>query len=232
MSVHLIFDLIASGLALAMTLSVYFWRIRDMTGDLADRLPGGYFAALIFGAILGAYGLGTVNLWLSGEAIVGRSILGALAGATLTIELWKARAGLRGSTGIVFVPGLATTIAVGRGGCFQSGLEDRTHGIPTTLPWGTDFGDGNARHPVQLYESAVMAAFLAGVLIALARRSHWVAAKGFYLFIGVYAAQRFVWEFLKPYGPVFGPFNIFHLTCAALMVYAALMLRRPAHVSA
>jgi prolipoprotein diacylglyceryltransferase len=54
---------------------------------------------------------------------------------------------------------LAIGIAVGRLGCFFAGLDDFTYGTPTTLPWGHDFGDGIARHPVQLYESAAMAAF-------------------------------------------------------------------------
>lgn len=232
MHIHLIFDLTASAAALAVTLAVYVWRLREMTNDLADRLPGSYFAALILGAVLGAYGLGTANLLFSGEAIVARSILGGLAGATLAIEVWKTRAGVTGSTGLVFVPGLATTIAIGRIGCFEAGLEDRTHGIATALPWGVDFGDGIARHPVQLYESAAMAGFLAVTLVALARRSPRFAAHGFYIFIFWYAAQRFVWEFLKPYGTVLGPFNVFHLTAAALMVYAVIMLRKPRHVSA
>lgn len=232
MPVHLTFDLAASACALAMTAGVYLWRLRAMTGGLADRLPTGYFAALVGGAALGAFALGTANLWLSGLPIVGRSILGGLAGAILAIELWKARAGVRGSTGIVFVPGLATTIAIGRLGCFNAGLADQTHGIATALPWGVDFGDGIARHPVQLYESAAMVLFLAWLLAALARRSQLAVTRGFYLFIGWYALQRFAWEFLKPYGPLFGPFNIFHVTCAALLVYAAVMSRKPVHVPA
>ena len=36
---------------------------------------------------------------------------------------------------------------------------------------------------------------------------------GFHLFVGAYAAQRFPWEFIKPYGTVIGPFNLFHLIC-------------------
>ena len=40
------------------------------------------------------------------------------------------------------------------------------------------------------------------------------------LFVGVYAAQRFLWEFIKPYGTVIGPFNLFHLICLGLLAYA------------
>jgi prolipoprotein diacylglyceryltransferase len=177
---------------------------------------------------LGAYLVGSANLWLSGIGGVGRSIVGALAGAIIAIEILKARAGIRGSTGLRFVAPLAAAIAVGRIGCFVEGLDDMTYGTPTTLPWGVDFGDGVRRHPVQLYESATMAVFLA-VFIALIRRGNdAVLRSGFYLFVGIYAAQRFLWEFLKPYGTVVGPFNLFHLISIALIAYALLFARREA----
>jgi prolipoprotein diacylglyceryltransferase len=73
-----------------------------------------------------------------------------------------------------------------------------------------------------------MAAFL-GVFVALVRRgSEPVLRTGFYLFVGVYAAQRFLWEFLKPYGTVIGPFNLFHLISIALIAYALIFARREA----
>jgi prolipoprotein diacylglyceryltransferase len=177
---------------------------------------------------LGAYIAGSVNLWLSGVGGVGRSIEGALAGAIVAIELLKARAGIRGSTGLRFVAPLAAAIAVGRIGCFLAGLDDMTYGTPTSLPWGVDFGDGVTRHPVQLYESLTMAAFLAVFVALVWRGSPAVLRSGFYLFVGVYAGQRFVWEFLKPYGTVIGPFNLFHLLSIALLVYALLFARREA----
>jgi hypothetical protein len=40
-----------------------------------------------------------------------------------------------------------------------------------------------------------------------------------------YAAQRFCWEFLKPYAPLLGPLNLFHLICLGLMGYAIWMLK-------
>ena len=178
------------------------------------------------GGLIGAYLFGTLNAWLSGEAGFGRSIVGALAGAIVGIEILKWRRGIVGSTGWRFAAPMAGAIAVGRIGCFLSGLDDLTHGTPTSLPWGHDFGDGIARHPVQLYESLAMVAFLVAFLVLLWRRNALVSRTGFYLFVGFYAGQRFVWEFLKPYGTVIGPFNLFHLLSVALMVYAVLYARR------
>ena len=52
-------------------------------------------------------------------------------------------------------------------------------------------------------------------------------ARGFAVFCLIYGMERFVLEFLKPYAPVAGPFNLFHLLCAALILYGAVQLRRP-----
>jgi phosphatidylglycerol---prolipoprotein diacylglyceryl transferase len=90
-----------------------------------------------------------------------------------------------------------------------------------------DLGDGVLRHPVQLYESFSMLAFLAFTLAMIGTRNSWFAQKGFYALVLFYAAQRLLWEFLKPYAAVLGPFNLFHLVCAGLLVYALIMMRRP-----
>jgi len=229
LSAHLAFDLLAAGSALGVTDAVYFWRLRAQADAVLGAAGAGYVLALVCGAALGGYGFGTLNLLLSSVAGVGRSILGALAGAIVAVELYKWRRGLRGSTGVVYACGFATTVAVGRIGCYLSGIEDQTYGIATTLPWGHDFGDGVPRHPVQLYEAAAMALFLAGALAALARRSRLFLRHGFYLVAGVYAAQRFVLEFLKPYASVLGPLNLFHLICLGLLVYSVTMIARNRH---
>jgi len=139
--------------------------------------------------------------------------------------MFKQSAGIDAATGARFAAPLAIGVAVGRLGCFFAGLEDFTYGVPTDLPWGVDFGDGVSRHPVQLYESASMAGFLIVYLVALARRSEFIARNGFYLAVGFYGAQRFVWEFLKPYGTVLGPLTLFHLLSLALAAYALCMMQ-------
>lgn len=223
MIVHTLFDLLAALAATAMTVAVYRWRLADAAGQI-EQAGFGYAAALVAGAVIGGFGAGTLNLWLSGAPGVGRSIVGALAGAIVAIELFKRSRGIRGSTGLIFVPAFATSVTVGRWGCFLSGIEDNTHGIATALPWGHDFGDGLQRHPVQLYESFAMAGFLAFALAMLGRRQPFFMRNGFYVLVGFYGAQRFLWEFLKPYGSLLGPFNLFHFISAGLMIYSAAMI--------
>jgi len=163
---------------------------------------------------------------LSGIPGVSRSILGALVGATLAIEIYKRFRGIHGSTGIIFAVPLLVAIGIGRWGCFFAGLDDQTYGIPTGLAIGHDFGDGIPRHPVQLYESAMMFAALAVALWQLARRSGFVIRNGFYLVVGWYGLERFFLEFLKPYAAIVGPLNLFQLLCFALVAYSAWMLSR------
>jgi phosphatidylglycerol---prolipoprotein diacylglyceryl transferase len=183
-----------------------------------------YLAAVLLGAGLGAYVLGTANLWLSGTPGLARSIEGAVAGGILAVELYKRAAGLRTRTGARFALPLAVGVAVGRIGCYLAGLDDFTYGTPTTLPWGHDFGDGVARHPVQLYESAAMAGFAVFYVTAVRLRDPFVIANGFYLAAGYYGAQRFLWEFIKPYGAVLGPFTLFHVLSVAILAYACAMI--------
>ena len=183
-----------------------------------------YIAALVFGAGLGAYLFGTLNLWLSGLPGIARSIEGALAGGIFAIELYKWHAGISLRTGARFALPLAIGIAIGRLGCYFAGLDDFTYGTPTGLPWGHDFGDGMLRHPVQLYESMAMAAFAACYIVAVFHHNDFVITNGFYLALAYYGLQRFLWEFLKPYGAVIGPLTLFHLLSLFILVYAAVML--------
>jgi phosphatidylglycerol:prolipoprotein diacylglycerol transferase len=225
-ALHTIFD-IAAWLAAA---AAGWWLQRmlrvqpDAPSFPAQSFELPYLAALLFGAGIGAYLFGTLNLWLSGMPGIARSVEGALAGGIVAIELYKSRAGITTRTGARFALPLAVGIAVGRLGCYYAGLDDFTYGTPTDLPWGHDFGDGIARHPVQLYESLAMAAFAAFYVWAVLSRHSFVVINGFYLALAYYGLQRFIWEFIKPYGALIGPFSLFHLLSLAILFYAVVML--------
>ena len=220
-SLHAIFDCaawLAAGLA-----GLWLSRVRRLQFPKQSTALS-YIAALFFGAGLGAYLIGTLNLWLSGLPGVARSVEGAIAGGIVAIELYKWRHGIAQRTGARFALPLAVGIAVGRLGCYVAGLDDFTYGTPTSLPWAHDFGDGILRHPVQLYESAAMAGFAAAYAVAVLRHRAFVIANGFYLALAFYGLQRFAWEFLKPYAGLLGPLTLFHLLSLGIMVYAAVML--------
>ena len=87
MNVHTAFDIAAATAAAAMTVACFFWRLKDAAARI-DQAGFGYAFALVAGAALGGFAAGTANLWLSGDPGVARSILGALAGGIVAIELF------------------------------------------------------------------------------------------------------------------------------------------------
>ena len=216
---HTVFDLAAWSAGAAAGWALYRWRLAHRAQALAIATGPGYFLSLAFGAALGAWAAGSLNTLQGPAPALSHSVAGALVGAIVGVEAYKSIRGLRGSTGGVFVGSFAIGVVVGRWGCFFAGLPDRTFGTPTSLPWGVDLGDGVSRHPVQIYESMAMALFLAIYVVGLAYRAPWAMRRGFYALCIWYGAQRFAWEFLKPYPSLAGPFNLFHLLCAGLVVY-------------
>ena len=224
--VHPIFDLAAWAGGAATGFALYRWRLREAAETLAAKTGPGYFFSLALGAVLGAWLAGSLNTLRGPAPTLSHSIAGAMAGAIVGVELYKAARGIKGSTGGVFVGSLCVGIIVGRFGCLFSGLADRTYGMATTVPWAVDLGDGIGRHPVQIYESAAMAVFLGVYLIALRRRADWALKRGFYVAVAWYGAQRFCWEFLKPYPKLIGPFNLFHLISLGLVIYGCVWFVR------
>ncbi|MBM3648381.1 MAG: prolipoprotein diacylglyceryl transferase [Alphaproteobacteria bacterium] len=227
--IHAAFDV----LAWLASLAAFWLTTRHLVPPAAlpaNRVPhpGLYAVAAGMGALCGAMFFGTANALLSGHKALGFSMVGGIAGAITAVEIFKRITGVTGSTGIVFAAPFAATVAVGRLGCFFSGLDDFTYGTPTGLPWAVDFGDGIARHPVQLYESLAMLAMLLVLIQRLRARDPFWLANGFYLTVGWYGLQRFVWEFIKPYATLLGPFNLFHVVCLGLVLYAAVMIGKGA----
>lgn len=225
MTLHIIFELLSY--VVGAFLSVKVFRAKEHLIS-NENLRYAYYTIVIVGAVLGAVVIGTLNTYYSLEEkeIIGKSILGAIVGATIAVETFKKFTGIQGSTGAYFVPSLVLGIVIGRIGCFLGGLEDYTYGIETNFFLGYDFGDGLLRHPVQLYESATMFLFFFYVLWVYFKDRIYFENKIFYQFILIYSLQRFIWEFLKPYETLAFGMNIFSFICLGLMLYAIIYLRK------
>lgn len=160
--------LMLEGLAYVVSLALLGARRRR------DRLPDPHrfplLLAGLLGAVIGSKVLGWVQhapLLVSGPESLqywlgGKTLVGALLGGWAAIAIYKRRHGIEGRTGDAFVPSLWLGTAIGRLGCFLTGLEDDTMGLHSRVPWAVDFGDG-PRHPAQLYEVAFVV-LLAGLL--------------------------------------------------------------------
>ena len=225
-ALHIVFDAAAwlSGALLARAL--YRWRLHDVVAEAAAKVGPGYFASLGVGAVAGGYLAGSLVSMVGPAPTVSHSIAGVLAGAIVGVELYKVVRRISGSTGGAFTGPLALGIAVGRWGCLFAGKADGTYGVPAALPWAVDLGDGVGRHPVQVYESLAMASFLGAYLWGLSRRAPWAMRRGFHVLCVWYGAQRFAWEFLKPYPRLILGLDLFQLMGLGLIAYGWIWFAR------
>jgi phosphatidylglycerol---prolipoprotein diacylglyceryl transferase len=147
----------------------------------------------------------------------GKTVVGALLGGLIGVELTKFRLGVTQSTGDVFVYPLLAGISVGRIGCFLTGLSDQTYGIATQLPWGVDFGDGIPRHPTQLYEVGFLVLLAIG--LRLSQGLNLRNGQLFQLFLAAYLSFRFLIDFLKPDFHSLVGMSMIQLACLLGLVY-------------
>jgi len=181
----------------------------------ADPLPRHQRVRVLAGGLIGGV-LGARLLDWSG----GQTIVGGLMGGLAATELVKGYLGIAVRTGDVLVFPACAGIAIGRIGCFLSGLGDGTYGVATSLPWGIDFGDGIRRHPTQLYEMLFLG--LLASALWLARRRLAAPGQRFQAFMLAYMSWRVLVDFLKPDPRVLLGLSAIQLGALATLVYYAL----------
>jgi prolipoprotein diacylglyceryltransferase len=207
---------------------LFLWQRRKLALPVLDDRDRSLWigVAAIFGAALGA----KLGYWIEDphnafadfpdwrRLLEGKTIVGALLGGLIGVELVKRAIGAQGSSGDAFALPLIVGIAIGRIGCFLSGLADHTYGNPTSLPWAIDFGDGLPRHPTQLYEIAFLIAL--GLLLHWRRQSLDRPGDQFRAFMIAYLFFRLAIDFIKPMPSVYlGALSGIQLLCLAGLLY-------------
>ncbi|NWF58514.1 MAG: prolipoprotein diacylglyceryl transferase [Fischerella sp.] len=217
---HILFESLAYTVAFRLVLR----NVRKDSITPAQRtsiLVGG-----MLGALCGAKVLVLLQhidlLWQNSQLFLllllqGKTVVGALLGAVIGVEITKKFIGVSHSTGDVFVYPLILGTVIGRIGCFLTGLSDRTYGIATKLPWGVDFGDGIPRHPTQLYEIV----FLIILMIFIRLRSRYEYQEGdlFKFYLVCYLSFRFLIDFIKPDFRIFLGISAIQIACLCAIVY-------------
>ena len=212
---HLIFD------ALAYFLGFWIFTREQQKGD---SLPLKNRQLVILGAIGGAYigstllgALEHFSLFLRPPSplyyLSSKTIVGGLLGGLLGVECIKLFIGEKRSSGDAFVFPLILGMCVGRIGCFLSGVSDMTAGLPSSLPWAIEQGDGVPRHPTSLYE--ILFLLLLGLLLTLLKDAlRPGSGMLFKYFLFSYCLFRLFIDFLKPREPVFLGLSFIQLACS------------------
>src|SRR5262249_50596264 len=157
----------------------------------------------------------------------GKSIVGGLVGGLIAVELVKRHMRVQTRTGDLFAIPICIGIALGRFGCFLTGLSDHTYGYATRLPWGVDFGDGLARHPTQLYEMAFVIALAVLLHVVAIHRiqqpgeSHWWPGDAFKCFMVGYLSFRLLMDWLKPEVRIALGLSSIQWVCVLVLLYYA-----------
>lgn len=200
---HIVFET----LAYLVGFRLYLWRRRRFGDHVDDGPRWSIVTAAAVGAVVGS----RLLYWLEDPAatlehfrhptvlLAGKTVVGALLGGWIAVEIVKRFIGVREATGDLFAIPLAVGMSIGRIGCFLSGLPDGTYGTQTSLPWGVDFGDGIRRHPAAIYESL----FMLGLALVLAKAGPSLRrGESFKLFMAAYLAFRLVVDAIKPGVPL------------------------------
>jgi len=208
-------------------------------------------AGCIFGAVAGALVGGVLFFdWpqvvsrLSTLELVGKSVVGGVAGGYVGVEIAKKLVGYPHSTGDAFALAIPLGHAIGRIGCFLGGC---CFGSPTTVPWAVRYPSGSlphlaqiARseiapdermslpvHPTPLYELGFdLVLFVA--LFALRDRLR-IRGNLFRLYLFAYAIFRLALEMIRadsPFPAAGGPKPIQILLAGAAARYAWLLTRQ------
>ena len=198
---HLIFEILAYTIGFR-----YFVYLRSKaedkisTDDRTIILIAAAAGAFLFSRLVGAFenpeifDLEKANI----NTFYGnKTILGALLGGLLSVEICKKIIKVKYSSGDLMTYPLILAMIIGRIGCFLAGLEDGTYGIETTLAWGMDLGDHVYRHPTNLYEILFLILMWLSLFL-LEKKYELTEGSRFKLFLCSYFIFRFFIEFIKP----------------------------------
>ncbi len=222
LSLHLIFETL--GYAIGFR---YFLYLRNKQTDKindANRvwiLIGATFGAFFFSRLVGALENPITLIHSNHIALylyANKTIVGALLGGLLMVEVTKKIIHEKTSSGDLFVYPLVLAMMIGRIGCFTSGVHEDTYGVQTNFFLGMDLGDGLHRHPVTLYEIAFLATLWLG-LKAVEKKVQLVNGYRYQFFMIAYLIFRLMLDFIKPHYTYFLGLGTIQLCCVLGLLY-------------
>lgn len=193
---------------LGTIVGVYIYYLGTKKTNLSFKIKSEDLLFIVIGAFIGGIFGAKILIWiLNYNAIVsatgteqlllilsGRTIVGAIFGGFLGVEITKKFLGIKTSTGNVFAPALAIAVAIGRIGCYVMGC---CYGKISSVPWAI-YSHGALRQPTQIYE--IIFHSIAFVIMWKKLTKEKSKMKPYTLFpayILAYAIFRFFMEYLR-----------------------------------
>lgn len=212
-----------------VVISFLFWRRRAREDRRLVFIYGAALVGAFFGAKIvyllaeGWLHLGAPDMWLQFAA--GKSILGALLGGYVFVELAKRHVGYERVTGDDFALIAPIGIGLGRVGCLLHGC---CLGVVCRPEWyAIKDSEGVTRWPAVPVELAFNA--LAFVLFLFLRRRKFLPGQHFHLYLIGYGVFRFAHEFARATPRLWGSFSGYQFAALAVSVFGGLcFLRRRA----
>lgn len=214
----------------------YFLYLRKQRGDIIEQanrvwiLIGATFGALIGSRLIG----GLENIPEMQQApnklfyfYQNKTVVGSFTGGLFGVEFCKKLIGEKTASGDLFTYPMILALILGRVGCFSMGVYEETYGLPSSLPWSMNLGDGVLRHPVALYE-IVFLLLLWAVLLLIEKRWQLQNGARFKLFMIAYLLFRFLLDFIKPHYTFPFGLSTIQLTCLITLLYYGRYIIKPA----
>ena len=210
----------------SVCISFLFWRQRARQ----DRRLIFIYAAALVGAFFGAkivyllaegwLHFGAPDRWL--QLAAGKSILGALLGGYLFVELAKRHVGFERATGDDFALIAPIGIGLGRIGCLLHGC---CLGAICSPGWyAIKDIEGVSRWPAVPVEFAFN--LIAFVLFLFLRHQKFLPGQHFHLYLISYGLFRFAHEFVRATPRLLGPFSGYHFAALAVLLLGAISFLR------
>jgi phosphatidylglycerol---prolipoprotein diacylglyceryl transferase len=222
---HFIFQILSIMIALGYYQYLIDKKKSDSKKQLSDMKRNFIFISALIGAFIGSRLLDYfehISLWNQSNLFImlmgSKTIVGALLGGLVFVEITKRICKINFSTGDDMTFPLILGIIIGRIGCHIYGLHDATIGNLTNMPWGWDFGDGVLRHPTSLYE--ILFLIIIWVLLKLISSKHSLQDGAlFKLFITSYLFYRFIIGFFQPHSHLIFELSPIQIGCILGLIY-------------
>ena len=213
----------------------YFLYLRNKQGDQIEQSNRVWIIiAAIFGALIGSRLIGGLEdiagLQNTDDKLAwfyqNKTVVGGFSGGLFGVEAAKKWIGEQKPSGDLFTYPMLLALIIGRTGCFSMGVYEATYGMPSSLPWAVDLGDGIARHPVSLYEIIFLLMLWLSLRITEKKIALAPGAR-FKIFIISYLFFRFILDFIKPHYSLFAGISTIQVTCLLVLIYYGRYILQP-----